>query len=364
VVNVTVNVNVAGDYRVEGSLIDPFLNLIELADNHTFLNIGIQVVQLYFTGSAIYNNGVNGPYFVFLELFDSSLNSIDTDMYITGSYSYDQFQHLLPPTPPPPPTGLQAALISGGVDVMLSWNASLDDGTGEDDVEGYTVYKSSTGVNGVYEFAKWILADDSPSYDWIDSGAGDGDPNDYFYIVRANDTLDFEEQNTVKVGKVVYDLVAGWNLISIPLEQVDTSRSNVLQTLGTNYAAVQGYHAGKSTPWLHWHRDKPNPFNDVIDMNHKEGYYIDMVTADSLVVAGKVPTSTQISLKSGWNLVGYPSLEIQTRDNALISIAGSFNKVEYLNTASGDHEALGSSDPMNPGFGFWIHATVDCNWII
>jgi hypothetical protein len=359
VVNVTVNVSVAGDYRVEGSLIDTFFNLIEFTNNLTFLNTGIQVVQLYFTGWMIYNHGVNGTFFVFLELFDSSSNFLDTNIYITSFYTYDQFQPLIPPQPP---TGLHASLVGGGLDVMLSWNASLDDGIGEDDVVGYTVYRSTTGVNGVYEFAAWILADDSSSYNWIDSGAGDGDPNDYFYIVRANDTLDTEEQNTDKVGKVVYDLIQGWNLISIPLEQSNTARQNVLLTLGANYAAVQGYHAGKSTPWLHWHRDKPNQFNDVIDINHKEGYYVYMDSADSLVVAGRVLQTTQISLKEGWNLVGYPSLETKQRDTALASILGSFNKVEFLDAASGVHEAVDSSDPMNPGFGYWIHAKTDCIW--
>ncbi len=263
-------------------------------------------------------------------------------------------------TYPSPPADLNA-LLSGN-NVTLSWNASADDGSGDNDVAGYTVYKSSTGVNGPYQFAAWIPATDSPSYSWIDSGAGDEDWNDYFYIVRANNTSDNEKQNSNKVGKVVNYLSEGWNLISIPLIQVNTSREYVLQTIEGNYTSVFGYHAGKSRPWLHWHRDKPNKFNDVIEIDHEEGYYIDMINPDHLVVVGKVPTNIQIQLKAGWNLVGYPSLTERTRDDALSSIAGMYNKVCFYNTTTEKEETIGPDDIMAPGYGYWIHATSDCVW--
>jgi hypothetical protein len=265
--------------------------------------------------------------------------------------------------PPAPPKSPDAGLSPGSPsDIIISWKASSDDGFGEDDVLGYTVYKSTTGVNGSYDFAAWILADDSPSYNWTEFGAGDGDLNDYFYNVRANDTLDNEEQNDIKVGKVSNHLDLGWNMFSIPLIQNNTSSDAVLQTISGNFLTLQGYHAGKSRPWMHWHKNKPNNFNDVIETNHIKGYYIKMTSSDDLVVAGSVPTSTQISLKAGWNLVGYPSLTSRTRDNAMASISGSYNKVEFFNTTSGREEGLGSSDLMFPGYGYWIHATSDCVW--
>jgi hypothetical protein len=361
VVNITVNVGAAGDYRVTGSLFDSLFEFIEFIDNSTFLDPGIQVVQLYFSGSVIYNHGVSGSYLVFLELFDSLSNSLDSDIHATGSYTFDQFQ---PPDIPPPPTGLKASLINGGNDVMLSWNASADDGKGENDVAGYTVYKSITGIEGIYNFAAWIIAIGSLSYNWIDVNAGDGDWNDYFYIVRANDTLDIEEQNTNKVGKIVSDLQDGWNLISVPLIQIDTSKEYVLQTLDSNYASLQRYRAGKSRPWLHWHRGKPSHLNDPMDFHHKEGYYIDMLTSDHLVVVGKVPSNTQISLKTGWNLMSYPSLINRTVSDALSSIAGKYNVVYCYDTVIDREIKLTNGDYMQPELGYWIHATENCVWDI
>jgi hypothetical protein len=125
---------------------------------------------------------------------------------------------------------------------------------------------------------------------------------------------------------------------------------------------VQGYHAGKSRPWLHWHRDKPNYFNNVIDMDHKNGYYIDMEVPDYLVSAGRVASTTDIALKSGWNLVGNPCLTIKTRDVALSSIAGNYNMVERFDPVTDKEVRLGPNDNMEPGVGYWIHATQDCTW--
>ncbi|UCE39382.1 MAG: hypothetical protein JSW00_09225 [Thermoplasmata archaeon] len=266
---------------------------------------------------------------------------------------------------PSPPLDLTARLSPGSKEnVELIWNASVDDGSGEDDVEGYTVYKSSTGADGSYEFAAWVLASGSPFYSWLDIGAGDGDLSDYFYVVRANDTGDNEEQNTNKVGKMVSHLVKGWNLISVPLIQSNTSADYVLQTLELNYSTMQGYHAGKSRPWLHWHRGKPNYFNDEIEIYHENGYYIDMVNSDYLVVTGRVPINSQIQLKAGWNLVGYPSPTTRTRDDALSSISGSYNKVEFFSTIKGKEEAVWPLDDMNPKLGYWVHVTADCMWAV
>lgn len=268
---------------------------------------------------------------------------------------------------PAPPSDLDANLVTGALeDVKLTWTASSDDGAGDNNVAGYTVYKSSTGIYGTYEFAAWIPALGIPShtYEWTDSKAGDGDLNNYFYIVRANDTFGNEEKNTNKVGKFVSQLDEGWNMISVPLIQKDTRREVVLQTLQGNYVTVQGYHAGKSRPWLHWHRNKPNKFNDVIEINHKNGYYVDMTISDHLVTAGKVATSVDISLKTGWNLVGFPSLTNLLRDDALSSIAGKYNKVEYYDTGLDKEVRLSDTDFMEPGLGYWIHTTDNCVWTI
>jgi PKD repeat protein len=264
---------------------------------------------------------------------------------------------------PAPPMDLDAELVTGSQsDLNLAWIASSDDGAGDDDVDGYTIYKSTTGINGLYEYADWIPASGIPAhtYEWTDLGAGDGDWNSYFYIVRVKDVYGNEEQNDIKVGKYAQQLDAGWNLVSVPLGQKDTSREAILQTIEGNYASVQGYHAGKSRPWLNWHRNKPNALNDAIAFDHESGYYIDMITPDYLVTAGKVAATTDIDLKAGWNLIALSVFEEETVENALSSIAGKYNMVEYFDTVTNKEVRLQPDDLIYPGLGYWIHATENC----
>ena len=99
-------------------------------------------------------------------------------------------------------------------------------------------------------------------------------------------------------------------------------------------------------------------------MNRKEGYYILMTSPDYLVITGEVPTNTQISLLAGWNLVGYPHLVDRTRSDALSSISGKYNAVCGYDPVTGKDTQVQASDFMNPGNGYWIHATEDCVLII
>jgi hypothetical protein len=261
------------------------------------------------------------------------------------------------PVAPQPPVDLEISLV--GSDLQLSWGASGDDGGGENDVVSYEIYRSLT-IGGTYVNVGSVSADGSSTYTWTDSGKGDSDWNNYFYIVRAKDADGLEDANENKVGKFTDYLVEGWNMISTPLVQSDTARDAVLETLDNNYATVQGYHAGKSRPWLHWHRNKPNKFNDVIAIDRKNGYYDDMIIPDYLITVGKVAASTDISLKTGWNLMGYPGLTNQLRDDALSSISGKYNMVERYDTTLDKEVRLDSGDYMQPGLGYWIHTTEDC----
>jgi hypothetical protein len=89
-----------------------------------------------------------------------------------------------------------------------------------------------------------------------------------------------------------------------------------------------------------------------------------MIIADHLVTVGEVPSVAQISLKSGWNLVGYPCLTEKLKDDALSSISGKYNMVERFDTVKDREVRLESGDYMQPGLGYWIHVTQDCTWTI
>ena len=60
IVNVMVNVIVAGTYNVQGNLRDSLGNGLEYKNNYTFLPVGTQIVELRFFGWTIYNTGNDG----------------------------------------------------------------------------------------------------------------------------------------------------------------------------------------------------------------------------------------------------------------------------------------------------------------
>jgi PKD repeat protein len=315
-------------------------------------------------GDGSYGTGINvshmytleGEYVVTLVVTDDN-NATDSETCTVT----------VKPHLPEPPVDLDAELAGVNfVDVRLTWTASSDDGAGDFSVVLYTIYKSITGADGIFEPVDTIPAQGIPAttYEWTDYGAGDGDPNSYFYIVRASDGSGKEDQNQNKVGKFVNVLDEGWNLISIPFVQKDTERESVLKTISGNYASVQGYHSGESQPWLHWYRNKPSDMNDDIALDHRSGYYLNMLVSDHLVTVGKVAPFTDVPLKTGWNLIGYPCLEEQRVDNALSSINRNYDRVERFDTTLDNEVKLLSNDIMEPGLGYWIHVTQDCIWTI
>jgi len=97
---------------------------------------------------------------------------------------------------------------------------------------------------------------------------------------------------------------------------------------------------------------------------------VHMTTAGTLTVAGSIPTTTNIQLYQGWNLVGYPGIQARAISEALSSIAGQYTLV-YAYDASNPadpwrkYNAIGPSWANNllelrSRWGYWILATGNC----
>jgi len=94
-IDVNVNVTEAGNYTVQGWLYDSNGGDIAHGSNSRSLEVGIQSMQLNFSGTAIANNRVNGPYTLrYLKLSDSDGKQIDfvREAYNTSAYSYAEFR--------------------------------------------------------------------------------------------------------------------------------------------------------------------------------------------------------------------------------------------------------------------------------
>lgn len=160
----------------------------------------------------------------------------------------------------------------------------------------------------------------------------------------------------------------GWNMISVPVNLSDTSIGSVFS--GVNYKVVQHYNASDSIDhWKYYNVEKVPPFiNDLTDIDKKIGLWIYMNQSEMLRVTGGFPYPTTISLKKGWNLVGFPSLSSRALGDVGLPVECSL--VMLYNASSGQWEDNNPITPftqisyMRPGEGYWLHVTDDVVWSV
>ena len=191
-------------------------------------------------------------------------------------------------------------------------------------------------------------------------------PNINWGYGKINASAAVEHVNKQEFGIPV---VAGWNLISVPLKQSDTNISNVLDDNGgdTAWNITRRYEPiDANDHWLTYATFKSQGHNDLIDINRTMGLWISITDVGDgyLNVTGMRAGFTTIILYKGWNLVGYPSLTEKNVSDALKGIP--YDKVEGFDANSPPYylKILTDEDMMRPGCGYWIHVTTDCKWII
>ncbi len=257
---------------------------------------------------------------------------------------------------PSPPTNLEAWL--SGSDIMLNWTPSISS-----DVTHYNIYKSNT-INGFDFTYPYALTSKTT---WTDKGAGDGDTNDYFYIVRAVDKKLYNDTNIVKAGKHVISLNKGWNMVSTPLILSKTNPVDVLQTVNDSLRIAQYYDASDSL-----NRWKDTKIGDLTEINNTMGFWLYVNASDYLITAGRVPNSTIINLYAGWNLVGYPSYTDLFLGDALSGV--NWESVQFFDSSEANdlwkHNSttkpnhLNDLYEMNTGRSYWIFVTKDSTWTV
>jgi hypothetical protein len=238
-------------------------------------------------------------------------------------------------------------------DLGLTWKPAY-----APDFSHYRIYRSPDDVS-------YTQVGETHATTWNDDGGKGVDLNNYFYKVYSVDFGDHESEPTYTVGKYVTPVTSDWNLISLPLKQQGNgSFGAALESLDGNYISLQTYDMGQIRPWSHWRESKPSSMNRLTDMDHTNGYYIDIESSGHMKTLGILPSNEVISLKTGWNLVGYPSLQSMERDTALSSISGNYDAVMGMDPLTGKYIHLGPTDLMGPGNSYWIHVTTDCDLTI
>lgn len=277
----------------------------------------------------------------------------DAPFNITGGQ--DSYP-LMDPYPVPPldrPPGapvLEAAALTGAdlENVTLSWSLSADDGGGGNDVVSYEIW-----AGGVYDptgstyVRVAVLPPGTTSY--VDAGAGAGHPADRYYQVVVHDRAGYSTTAVDQAGKWSQSLVAGRHLLSVPLEPSDWRVATVLQTIP--WTRVWHYPNAGGPAWLSNAREKS--FAGLTMLNRTMGFWVDTSADARWTIAGLVPRSTQVVLRTGWNMVGYPKL-VPCPLSAILGGVG-YETVETFADAPPYYlRTMGPSETLRAGNGYWV----------
>ncbi len=266
--------------------------------------------------------------------------------------------HLTLLKPPSPPEMLDASLSGPGLgDVTISWSRSEDDGAGENDVARYDIYRSMDH-GGPYQIVGNVISDGSPTYQWTCAGCGEGDPNDYFFYVVANDSV-LSTPSPNKAAKFTSQLSIGPNLVSLPLIQTNESTAHVLQT--ACYDVAWSYDS-LSRKWKSYAMG--NVHRTLQRLHHSVGIWINVTHDSNLTVAGIVPAQTWIQLHAGWNLVGFPSFNVTYTVADLKAEAGAARVEGYDLAPPYFLRVLADGETLQAGHGYWVKVDMPVVWVV
>jgi DNA-binding beta-propeller fold protein YncE len=245
--------------------------------------------------------------------------------------------------------------------VELRWTPPHSRGTS---IIGHKIYR----VNASFHEEYYISTENTS---FIDLNVVNGET--YYYRISAvNGAGEGGLSNEVSATPEAESMFLsyGWNLISIPKIQSDTSLDSVLSSIQGSYDEVRYFSAQDILdPWKHNHTSKPLEMNDLDDLDHTMGFWIHVTepTGVLFTYSGSEPlTSQDIQLRKGWNMVGFPSPSFHNRTNGLNNtVFGSqIRKVMWYDPTYGSWYNMAEGDLFIFGRGYWIYSNEDVIWSV
>jgi len=170
-------------------------------------------------------------------------------------------------------------------------------------------------------------------------------------------------QDVFEIELTVDEQNEGWQFISLTVEPENKSIENILSYLEGSYDKLM-YYDSSGDRWLTYSPSRAEHFNDFTTIEYTHGFWIHMTNNDTLMVGGYHPTTTDITLNPGWNMVGYPSSTIG--NNKLpteVTKIGNFNASMEYNIA---YSFAPSSFIFEPNNAYWIYngADYEVSWMV
>lgn len=262
--------------------------------------------------------------------------------------------------PPDAPRNLTAHLSGKELEnVTLSWNLSIDDLNGQRSVLRYDILRGRNYSSDLFGYVSYASVPKGASQ-YIDIGAGEGDPDNYFYVICAIDSNGNSSCSHEQAGKFTRRLTERPNLVSIPLLQANTTTEHVLQTVKCDKA---WYYSALSQEWQ-WYVTHKSYRRGLWHINHTMGVWLNVTRESNLTVAGIVPTQTVIYLREGWNLASFPSFATLYTISDLKAEVGATRVEGYESVSPYYLRVLGDAETLQSGYGYWARVETDTVWIV
>ena len=281
--------------------------------------------------------------------------------YVIDPSSKDRYPSMRPWGFPQTPEILKATLTGNDLgNVTIEWALSPDDGAGLGTVVGYRIFRNTSyNFRGLHYESIATIPNGTSSF--VDLQVGEGDPSNYFYQVCAVDMANRTACPRTQAGKFTKSLSTGLNLVSIPLKQSDEGIDTVFQTVDWEEAWTYDSNASR---WDSHMKSKPY-LGALKSISRYEGIWLNVTRDSNMTVAGLVLFQTAIQLRSGWNLVGFPSFGLNLSVGDLKNVTGATH-VESFAASTPPYflRKLPDSETFKAGNGYWIHLENEATWII
>ncbi len=170
-----------------------------------------------------------------------------------------------------------------------------------------------------------------------------------------NEYYCYEDDITIEIP-----LQEGWNLFSIPLKLLDNSINSVLDSITGHFECLQIYDAGK---WKRYVIGDKEFLNGLDELEPGKSYWIRMIDSAVLTLTGVELDDKTVSIRQGWNMIGYNCLTVKPVEEALSCMNVNCDSVwtydaltkawkTYMANLPKSNDSL---EFMEPGRGYYVY---------
>jgi hypothetical protein len=171
---------------------------------------------------------------------------------------------------------------------------------------------------------------------------------------------------TIVGGSFTIQLVEGWNLVSLPLIPDDPSVPEAMSAISGKWDRLMWYNSADTLDhWKQHYTGWPSSFNDLVALDCTMGFWLHVLEATEWTVYGRLPENASVSLRAGWNMVGFPVDDdrvytvAQFKADTGASVVEGFDEAEEYRT-----RVLEDTYEMKRGEGYWTYVPSDSVWTV